>query len=60
MIFGRHARDLTPLDLQVLEPDLLGTVTMVLYGQDQAHGNETADEPRSFRDERPSPGPVQD
>ncbi|WP_293380841.1 hypothetical protein [Phenylobacterium sp.] len=30
---GNPARDLTPLDLRLLEPDLLGAVTLVVYGR---------------------------
>jgi hypothetical protein len=33
-MFQRTLRELTPADVRVLEPDLLGAIAVVLYGRD--------------------------
>jgi hypothetical protein len=46
------SRELTPLDVRVLEPDLLGAVALVLHGQDGARAAEPEPEARRFRPRR--------
>lgn len=42
----KRSRDLTPMDVRLLEPDHLGAITVMLYGRGPVAGDRTPSAPR--------------
>jgi hypothetical protein len=55
----RTSRDLTPADLRVLEPDLVGAIGFVLYGREASPPPQRSRRDRQRpRPDRPMDGPA--
>jgi len=49
MFVEKRPREITAPDVQLLEPDLLGAITMMLYGRGRGSDDNVSREPWSFR-----------
>ena len=50
------SRDLTPADLRVFEPDLLGAIGFVLYGREETPQPPRSQKPRRRDQQEPPAG----